>query len=134
MSCIRSTSVGPVALASSRSHSIGLTECDPLPAACASAVVSTPPADSTFNSNESDGNVLPYTCWEYGSTLGMIENVVLFDHPNRFCTARIGQIGIGFGRRELVVTLGVIWHSDDIPLSFFHPLPNHHTRAETWVP
>lgn len=47
----------------------------------------------------------------------MIDDIVLFNCPRRFWTAGIGQIGIRFGRRKLVVTLGIIWHSDSVPLS-----------------
>ena len=59
----------PAALASSRSHSIELTECDPLPAAGASAVFSTPLVDSVFNFNERNENVLRFADWVYDCAL-----------------------------------------------------------------
>lgn len=49
----------------------------------------------------------------------MVDDVVLVDCSRRIWPTRIGEIGVGFGCRELVITLRVIWYSDSISLSVF---------------
>ena len=57
---IKFTSVSSVVLISSRSHSIELTECDSLFAVYAFAVINTSSANSVFNFNERNENVLRF--------------------------------------------------------------------------